>query len=205
MTNKKERSIFKNVPVSLMDELMVYRTEQSATAIRWRYRKPKDGVKYGLFGNVKREDATAATMYLDIQDDVAAVAILESQNLELKDGIALRDGIVEVLRKREADANRKIKELVDEVLHSESNRGALAIEKEKLAVEVFALEISRDRWVEKYKRQQADYEGRWLVRNAMKISRWLDRVRAWWHDPFGDYIVVEPCNREDDPRADAKP
>lgn len=69
MLKKPKRNLnstLKNVPLDLMDEIRKYATKPSTFKIRWKYREPKKGKKYGYGGSLRREDAQSADMYVDL-------------------------------------------------------------------------------------------------------------------------------------------
>ena len=62
---KKLNSVLKNVPLSLMDTIRKYSTKNSNQVVRWKFREPKKGEKYGWGGSLRRENAQSADMYVD--------------------------------------------------------------------------------------------------------------------------------------------
>ncbi len=66
MKSKIYQAVFKNVPLPLMDELRKYAKHQGVYSTRWKMRKPIPGQKYGWGGALKRENATAADLYVDM-------------------------------------------------------------------------------------------------------------------------------------------
>lgn len=65
MKKQALNSVLKNVPLELRDKLMSYQTKPSIHRIRWKFRQPKKGCKYGWGGTLKREEARSADMYVD--------------------------------------------------------------------------------------------------------------------------------------------
>ena len=65
MKKQALNSVLKNVPLELRDKLMSYQTKPSIHRIRWKFRQPKKGGKYGWGGTLKREEARSADMYVD--------------------------------------------------------------------------------------------------------------------------------------------
>lgn len=65
MKKQALNSVLKNVPLELRDKLMSYQTKPSIHKIRWKFRQPKKGCKYGWGGTLKREEARSADMYVD--------------------------------------------------------------------------------------------------------------------------------------------
>ena len=69
MNNKKHflyNCVLKGVPLPLMDEIRKYHKHHSVYFHRWKMRKPIPGEKYGWGGSLKRENATAADLYVDL-------------------------------------------------------------------------------------------------------------------------------------------
>lgn len=62
---KKLNSVLKNVPLSLMDTIRKYSTKNANQVVRWKFREPKKGEKYGWGGSLRRENAQSADMYVD--------------------------------------------------------------------------------------------------------------------------------------------
>ena len=198
MDKKTNVSLFKNVPLYLMDELMRYRTKGSAYDIRWRFRKPKEGIRYGRFGNLKRENATAATLhivgvytkdevrelYIEMNDSKAKVVDARIARDEAKNHITAMNIENDVLRERVAELERE--------------RDNFKAAMEDLASTTAWANNSQNRWMDKYYKFKESHD-RWLIRWAVSVYRWIDGVKEWWHDPFGDNI------KQNQDRADASP
>ncbi len=60
----REESLFKNVPIELMEQLMLYRTKKSVHGLTWKNRQPKPGQHFGFGGSLRREHARSASLYL---------------------------------------------------------------------------------------------------------------------------------------------
>ena len=90
MKSKIYQAVFKNVPLPLMDELRKYAKHQSVYSTRWKMRKPIPGQKYGWGGALRRENATAADLYVDmtkhhiVREKYKEIADLNDQLYELE-------------------------------------------------------------------------------------------------------------------------
>jgi hypothetical protein len=58
-------SVLKNVPIDLQNKLLKYQTKPSLHRIRWKFRQPKLGYKFGWGGNLRKYQAQSADMYID--------------------------------------------------------------------------------------------------------------------------------------------
>lgn len=61
-------SVLKNIPLKLMDKIRQYHKHKGIYSVRWNMRKPIPDQKYGWGGSLKRENATAADMYVDMTE-----------------------------------------------------------------------------------------------------------------------------------------
>ena len=59
-----KQSIFRNVPLHLLRELMKYKTPDSRYVCQWRGRKPIAGHNYGVLGSLKHKHAKTANLYI---------------------------------------------------------------------------------------------------------------------------------------------
>lgn len=198
MDKKTNVSLFKNVPLYLMDELMRYRTKGSAYEVRWRFRKPKEGIRYGRFGNLKRENATAATLHIVgvyTKDEVRELYI-EMNDSKAK-AVDARIALDET-KHRLADVLVECEGFKKRLAELERERDNLKAAMEDMASATALAHHSQTRWMDKYYKFKKSHD-RWLIRWAVSVYRWIDGVKEWWHDPFGDNI------KQNQDRADASP
>lgn len=91
----EQESLFYQVPLALVEDLMKYRTKNSRYTINWKNRKPVKGKQYGYGGGLRRADATTASLYVRDMEPRGAVQKVKYELFLLREKCRIQELLVE--------------------------------------------------------------------------------------------------------------